>query len=91
MTLRVLIYDDRPLTSDGVAGLLTGEPDLEVVGTAATRSQALRMLHAEAPDVVVIGLCPEGAMDAPFVRELVGRILDRPALVVYTPHPDQSR
>ena len=41
MTVRVLIADDHPVVRAGVTALLDTDPDIEIVATAATPSQAL--------------------------------------------------
>ena len=38
----MLIADDHPVVRDGLRGMVAGEPDLEVVGEAATGVEALR-------------------------------------------------
>lgn len=54
--LRVLVVDDHALVREGVAALLRGEPDLQVVGEAADGSSALRLAAEVAPDVVVMDI-----------------------------------
>ena len=41
MTVRVLIADDHPVVRAGVTALLDTDPDIEIVATAATPSEAL--------------------------------------------------
>lgn len=54
MTVRVLIVDDHRMLVDALSDNLAGEPDVEVVGTAATLSEALPLVTGEAPDVVLL-------------------------------------
>jgi DNA-binding NarL/FixJ family response regulator len=91
VTLRVLICDERPLVSGGMEGLLATEPDLDVVGSADTEAQALRLLSATTPDVVLTGLRPGGSIDADFVRRLLCGSDPEPAVVVYTPGTGADR
>ncbi len=54
VTIRVFLLDDHELVRRGVRELLSEEPDLEVVGEAATSEEALRRVGALAPDVAVL-------------------------------------
>jgi DNA-binding NarL/FixJ family response regulator len=51
---RVVIADDHELARTGLRGMLTGEPDLEVVGEAATGQQAVTLCRRLRPDVALM-------------------------------------
>lgn len=51
---RVFVVDDHEVVRLGLAGLINAESDLEVVGEAATRRQAVDRVAATRPDVVVL-------------------------------------
>ncbi|MCP4359813.1 MAG: response regulator transcription factor [Chloroflexi bacterium] len=54
--IRILITDDHPVVREGLAGMLAGQPDFEVVGVAEDGDMAV-MLHRElAPDVTLMDL-----------------------------------
>jgi DNA-binding NarL/FixJ family response regulator len=53
MSARVLIADDQALTRDGLRMLLSGEPDIEVVGAAADGADLVAMAGRLRADVVV--------------------------------------
>jgi DNA-binding NarL/FixJ family response regulator len=42
--IRLLIADDHPVVRDGLRGMVAGQPDLEVVGEAATGTEALALV-----------------------------------------------
>ncbi|MDI3340655.1 MAG: response regulator transcription factor [Sphaerobacter sp.] len=51
---RVVIADDHPRALVALRALLTTAPDIEVVGTAASGAEALRLIAAHRPEVVVV-------------------------------------
>jgi len=54
--IRVLIADDHPIVRDGLRGMLTAEPDFEVVGEAGDGAEALALVESLAPDVILMDL-----------------------------------
>jgi DNA-binding NarL/FixJ family response regulator len=56
MTIRVVLVDDHAVLRSGLEQLLSGEPDLEVVGTAADGAAALEEVRRTRPDVVLMDL-----------------------------------
>jgi DNA-binding NarL/FixJ family response regulator len=56
MTLRVAVADDQELVRAGLCGILQAASDLIVVGEAATGDQAIALVHAEKPDVVLMDI-----------------------------------
>ncbi|MFE9637182.1 response regulator [Streptomyces sp. NPDC006463] len=56
MTVRIVLADDQPLVRSGLRVLMADHPDLEVVGEAATGSEAVRLVSDLGPDVVVMDI-----------------------------------
>jgi DNA-binding NarL/FixJ family response regulator len=50
---RILIIDDHPMMRQGLAQLINNEPDLVVCSEADTAAQALQILTAKKPDLVL--------------------------------------
>jgi DNA-binding NarL/FixJ family response regulator len=79
--IRIVIADDHPLFRRGLAALLSGEPDLEVVGQASTGREAVEVAMGDNADLVLMDLqMPEGggmeairtlAAESPRMRLLV--------------------
>jgi two-component system nitrate/nitrite response regulator NarL len=53
--IRVLLIDDQNLFRDGIATLLSAQPDLEIAGCADTLSTATEVLRRLQPDVALVG------------------------------------
>jgi DNA-binding NarL/FixJ family response regulator len=75
--IRILLVDDRADFRQAFASLLESQPDMEVVGTAASLAEARRMLRG-----VDIALLDRGLPDGDGL-ELIGelRVLNRGARV----------
>lgn len=56
MRTQVLIVDDHPTVRMGLAACIGTEPDLAVCGQAADAAQAMSILEACRPDVVVLDI-----------------------------------
>ena len=54
--IRVLLVDDHPVVRYGLAGLLGGEPDIEVVGEASDGREGVGRAAELGPDVVLMDL-----------------------------------
>src|ERR671925_385437 len=54
--IRLLIADDHPVVRDGLRAMLATQPDMELVGEAATGTQAVAHARALRPDVVLMDL-----------------------------------
>ncbi|CAN5837940.1 response regulator transcription factor [soil metagenome] len=59
--IRVLLADDHTVLRAGLRALLDREPDMQVVGEAATGEEAVERVEALRPDVVVMDLSMPGA------------------------------
>ena len=54
--IRIVLADDHPVVRAGIAGLLSTQPDFEVVGDAANGQEALALVDALQPDVLLVDL-----------------------------------
>ena len=79
MRTRILLADDHTLVRQGFRALLAAMPDVEVVGEAANGREALHLIRALAPDVVLMDIAmPElNGLDA-----TAHALRDRPQLKV---------
>ena len=54
--IKVLTVDDHPLLREGIAAVLEGQPDLQLVGEATNGREAIDKFRACLPDVVLMDL-----------------------------------
>ena len=68
--IKVLLVDDHPLVREGLANLITREPDLEVCAEAGTEPEALQLIGATNPDVVIVDLTLESGSGLELVKSI---------------------
>jgi DNA-binding NarL/FixJ family response regulator len=54
VTIRVVLVDDQALVRGGFKALLSSDPEIEVVGEAATGAEAVAVAEAQQPDVMLM-------------------------------------
>src|SRR4051794_32548372 len=60
--IRVFLVDDHEIVRRGLSGLVGAQPDMEVVGEAATVRQSVGRIEATQPDVAVLDVrLPDGS------------------------------
>ena len=55
-TIRLVIVDDHAIVRQGLRSILEREPDIEVVGEAASAGEALDLVAASRPHIVLLDL-----------------------------------
>jgi DNA-binding NarL/FixJ family response regulator len=72
VTIRVLIADDQVMIRDGLAALLSSDPEIEVVGQAGNGREAVDLARELEPDVVVMDIRMPEMDGLAATAELVG-------------------
>lgn len=83
MTIRVVIADDHRVVREGLRYLLSQEPDIEVVAEAEDGAEALHVMDATNPDVLLLDLYMPG-IDGYGVLAALREIPQKTAVVVLT-------
>lgn len=73
MAIRILIVDDHPLVRQGLIGLLSTEPDLEVCSEASGIAEALELADSTRPDVAIVDLTLKDGNGIALIKELKER------------------
>jgi DNA-binding NarL/FixJ family response regulator len=87
--IRIVLADDHPIVLDGLRNLIRAEPDLELVGEAASGLSALKIIREQRPDVAVLDISMPELNGILLSRRLAGEM---PALrlLVLTLHEDRA-
>jgi DNA-binding NarL/FixJ family response regulator len=84
MSIRVLLVDDHALARTGFRMVLDTEPDIEVVGEAATGRQAIHSARRLAPDVVLMDVRMPELDGIAATREIAGDRDGAPRVLILT-------
>lgn len=68
--IRVLVADDHAILRSGLRLLISGQPDMEVVGEAGDVDEAVRLARTTSPDVVPLDLSMPGGSGLAAIEKL---------------------
>lgn len=83
-SIRVVVADDHPVVRDGLRAMLETQPDIEVVGDATTGAEALSMVRAVRPHLVLMDLQMPELDGATATRQIRDEFDDVHVLVLTT-------
>lgn len=87
--IRVLVVEDHQLVRQGIVKLLEGAGDLEVVGEADNGKEALALIQARKPEVMVLDLSmPQ--FDGMETLAEVATLAHKPRVVILSMHADPN-
>jgi DNA-binding NarL/FixJ family response regulator len=87
---RVLIVDDHPIFRDGLSGLLSTLPDIEITGSVGTAAEAIDAVQHDAPDVILMDINLPGASGVEATRQVLAIAPEMAVLVVTMVDDDDS-
>ncbi len=88
--IRVLIADDHPLMRKGLADILNGVEDIEVVGSAEDGAAAIALAHAVKPDIVLMDISMPG-MDGIEATEKLIEMASDARVVMLTSYSEREK
>ena len=68
--IRIMIVDDHPVVRAGLASMLSTQPGIDVVGSAASGVEALALLKTITPDVILMDLRMSGMSGLETIRAI---------------------
>lgn len=88
--MKILLVDDHVLFREGVASLLDAQPDMTVVGEAASTEEAISKARQLAPDVILMDISLPDASGLEAARQILD---EQPEMniVFLTVHEDDER
>lgn len=78
----VFIVDDHPIVRQGLALLISREPDLEVCGDAEEANAALRLIEMMRPDLVIVDISLDGPDGLDLLKNIRTRDSRLPVLML---------
>lgn len=69
--IRVLAVDDHPLMRQGIASLLSAQPDIELVAEAADGHEAIALFKSQRPDVTLMDLQMPGLDGTAAIQRII--------------------
>lgn len=82
--MRLFLVDDHPVVRAGIAALVGGEDDMEIVGEAENGADAIRLIAVREPDVVLMDLQLGDGPDGVEVTRKVRALGKAPQVLVLT-------
>jgi DNA-binding NarL/FixJ family response regulator len=79
---QVLIVDDHPIFRNGISQLINHESDLHVCGEICSAAEALSVVEALKPDIVVLDLSIQGTNGIELMKSIRALHPNLPALMV---------
>jgi len=89
-SIRVFIVDDHAVVRLGLQTMLESEPDIKVVGSAASGAEALTMIPSVLPDIVLTDLRMREMKGATMLMELRHICPQVRSIVLTTYHSDED-
>jgi DNA-binding NarL/FixJ family response regulator len=68
---QILIVDDHPMMREGLAALITAQPDLAVCAQATDAREALRAVEAHWPDLVLLDISLPGKSGLEVIKDIL--------------------
>jgi DNA-binding NarL/FixJ family response regulator len=78
----IIVVDDHPLMREGLMQVISAEPDLEVIGSAGTAQEAVSLIDAKSPDLVITDLSLPGRNGLELIKDLGSSHPELPVIVM---------
>ena len=87
--IKVLVVDDHPIFRSGASAAIAAEPDLEVVGEAASTDEAIEATRQFKPDIVLTDIRLDGDTNGIELARRVKEAHDDVGIVVLTNYSNE--
>jgi two-component system response regulator NreC len=73
MSIKIILADNHQIVRQGLALLLDGEPDVQVVGEAGDCATAVKLIQELSPQVVIMDICLPDSNGVEATRRIVSQ------------------
>jgi len=80
--IRVLVVDEHPLFRDGIAALLSTQPDMTLVAEASNGREAIQQFRAHSPDLMLMDLPTPGSDNLDAMTTILGEFPNARVIVL---------
>lgn len=88
--IRVMLVDDHAIVRTGLRAVLGAAPEIEVMGEAASGTDAVALLARRSADVVVMDISMADGDGIAATREITGAGAGAPRVLVLTMHAEEA-
>lgn len=89
--IRILLVDDHPMMIKGLTATIEPEPDMEVVGSATSGSEALYQFRETMPDLTIMDIGLGREMNGIQATEAIRRDFPGARILMLTMHAEDDR
>jgi two-component system response regulator NreC len=82
VSIKIVLADNHQVVRQGLALLLDGEPDIEVVGEAGDWSATIKLIEKLSPHIVIMDICLPDTNGVEATRRIVSQFPDVKIIVV---------
>lgn len=87
--VRIILADDHKIVREGIQRLLEEEAGMQVIATAADGLEALRLVDAQPPDVLIVDLMMPGITGLEVTRQVAQRY-PQVRIIILSMHADEA-
>ena len=87
--IKVVIVDDHKMVIDGMSLLLQNQPDIEVIGSALSGEEAIKLISKITPDVVLLDINMPGINGIETCKEML-KIQPQLKIIAISMHKESS-
>ncbi len=84
---KILVVDDHPVFREGLATVVNQEKDLQVCGDTSDSREAIKIISAAKPDLVVLDISLEGTNGIDLTKQIRSDYANLPVLIL-SAHPE---
>ncbi|WP_328870473.1 response regulator transcription factor [Streptomyces sp. NBC_00287] len=88
--VRIVLADDERMVRTALRAILSAEPDLTVVGEAATGAEAVSVVREQAPDVVLMDVRMPEIDGIRATEQILATLAEPPRIIVVTTFENDS-